>query len=115
MAVEVKAGETYTCEKPLNRDNWSMFRLKDKGSEIAVFVGENINLQDGDRVRVKAIRSTKNTARPLKDRDGNPVKDETGKQKWVPSVTANVDLEVLGREASSDFAEEFGDDGELPF
>lgn len=115
MAAEVKAGEVYTAEKPMNRDNWSMFRVKDKGNEVAIFINENINLQDGDRVRIKKILKTKCGSRQVKDRDGKPKLGPDGKPQWVPAVSDECEVEILDREPSSDFSEEFGDDGSLPF
>lgn len=114
MPAEVKEGGTYTCEKPMNRDSWSMFRVKGAGSqELAVFGTRNLNLMDGDKVKVTKIHSVKFSARQVKDRQGNQVKDENGKPKWQPSLSMNVDMEICGRDSSPGF--EDIDDAELPF
>lgn len=115
MAAEVKAGEVYTVERPMNKDNWSMFKVKDKGNEVAVFINENINLQDGDRVRIKKILKTKCGARQVKDRDGKPKLGPDGKPQWVPSVSDECEVEILDREPDSGSWSEEDSDSMLPF
>lgn len=104
MAVEVKAGETYTAEKTRNGDSWSMFKVKaEKGpKELAVFTDGSRELHDGDRVTVTKITSVKLGAR--KGTDG----------KWYDSFSVNAEISVNGAGSASGFQDE-PDDGELPF
>lgn len=100
MAVEVKAGESYTAAGTKNGDGWSLFKVKaEKGpKELAVFTDGSRELHDGDSVTVTKITSVKLSAR--KDKDGN----------WRDTMSVNAEVTVNG----SAFKED-KDDSELPF
>lgn len=104
MAVEVKPGETYNVDFARNGEGWSLFRVKaEKGpKEIACFTTQNIDLTEGDRVRVDKITGVKLSAR--KDKQG----------EWRDSFAVNVEAVKLGAGAQG-FKDIDDSDGELPF
>jgi hypothetical protein len=104
MAVEVKAGETYNVDFCRNGESWSLFRVKaEKGpKELAVFTTENLDLSEGDRVRVDKITGVKLSAR----------KDNRG--EWRDTFSVNVEAVKLGG-APKGFQDIDDSDGTLPF
>ena len=104
MAVEVKPGETYNVDFARNGEGWSLFRVKaEKGpKEIACFTTQNIDLAEGDRVRVDKITGVKLSAR----------KDNRG--EWRDSFAVNVEAVKLGG-APKGFQDIDDSDGDLPF
>jgi len=103
MAVEVKAGESYTASGTKNGDGWSLFKVKaEKGpKELAVFTDGSRELHDGDNITVTKITSVKLSARKGRD------------DKWYDTMSVNAEITVNGS-APTGFQEE-DDTGELPF
>jgi hypothetical protein len=102
MAVEVKAGETYTAANTKNGDGWSLFKVKaEKGQkELAVFTDGLRELNDGDQITVTKITSVRLSARKGRD------------DKWYDTMSVNAEVSVNGS-APSAFQEV--EDGDLPF
>lgn len=103
MAVEVKAGESYTANGTKNGDGWSLFKVKaEKGpKELAVFTDGRTELHDGDQITVTKITSVKLSARKGRD------------DKWYDTMSVNAEITVNGSSPTG-FQEE-DDTGELPF
>lgn len=104
MAVEVKAGETYTAAGTKNGDGWSLFKVKaERGpKELAVFTDGSTELHDGDQITVTKITGVKLSARKGRD------------DKWYDTMSVNAEITVNGAAPPDTFTEEYAQE-ELPF